>query len=289
MGGPCELQGYASSELALQAAFDRAEAEVRRLEARYSRYRDDSELSRINRGAGGVPVAVDDETAALLDFAAVAWQQSDGAFDVTSGVLREAWNFKSGAVPSPDRIAALVGRIGWGRVDWTRPMLRLPAGMELDFGGFVKEYAADCACRVLRDAGVAHGLVDLGGDLAIAGAHPDGTPWSVGIRHPRNPDMPIAAIELGGGAIATSGDYERFFESGGRRYCHILDARSGWPVNGQASVSVVASHCLVAGAAATIAMLKGPGAGPEWLAGLGLAYLCIDAGGAVRGSLAAAG
>jgi thiamine biosynthesis lipoprotein len=286
MGGPCELQVYAPDETRATTACTAGEAEVRRLEAAYSRYRDDSITARINRSAGNPGgIEVDDETAGLLDFAHTAWQQSDGLFDLTSGALRRAWNFKAQRVPTQAQVEAALAHVGWQRVGWERPRLRLEPGMELDFGGIVKEYAADRARRVLHDAGVRHGCVDLCGDLAIVGPHPDGTAWQVGIRHPRDPASAIAAIELAAGAIASSGDYERYFEAGGRRYCHILNARTGWPSEGPASVSVVAHDCLLAGAASTIAMLKGPQDGPAWLAELGLAWLCVDAQGRVSGSL----
>ena len=286
MGGPCELQLYADAPPT--DAFARGEAEVRRLEAKYSRYRDDSVTSTLNRAAGDAAgVAVDDETAALLDFAHTAWQQSEGLFDLTSGVLRRAWDFKARRVPTDAAIRAALAHVGWQRLRWERPRLVLEAGMELDFGGIVKEYAADCAARCLRESGARHGLVELGGDIALVGAHPDGAPWQVGIRHPRDPGHSIAAVALGAGAIASSGDYERDFESGGRRYCHILNAKTGWPVEGLASVSVVAEQCLVAGAASTLAMLKGPEQGPAWLAALGLPCLCVTPDGRISGTLAA--
>jgi FAD:protein FMN transferase len=281
MGGPCELQAYAAAAPAAAAACAAGEAEVRRLEAAYSRYRDDSITSRINRSAGS-PVAVDAETAALLDFGQTAWQQSDGAFDLTSGALRRAWDFTAARVPAQAEVDAALAHVGWHRVRWRRPELTLAAGMEIDFGGIVKEYAADRACRALRDAGVRHGLVELGGDIAVVGPHPDGAPWQVGVRDPRDPARAIAAIELAGGAIASSGDYERYFIANGRRYCHILDATTGWPCAGPASVSVVAPECLLAGAVSTIAMLKGP----DWLQALDLPHLWVDDAGTAHGVLA---
>lgn len=286
MGGPCEMQLYAPDTAAAAAAAALGEAEVRRLEAAYSRFRDDSVTTHVNRSAGDLAgIAVDAETAALLDFAHTAWQQSEGLFDLTSGALRRAWDFKAKVVPEQPRIDAALGHVGWHRLRWQRPRLHLAAGMELDFGGIVKEYAADRARQVLLASGLRHGLVELGGDLALLGPHPDGTPWQVGIRHPRDPEYAIASIELARGAIASSGDYERFFEAGGRRYCHILNAKTGWPSDGPAGVSVVAEDCLVAGAATTIAMLKGPAAGPAWLETLGLPHLCVSPDGAMRGSL----
>ena len=288
MAGPCALQVYAAEASAAETALQAAVAEVRRIEAKYSRYRADSLLSRINACAGRVEgIAVDAETAGLLDYAATAYAQSGGLFDISSGVLRRAWDFRAARRPAAAELQALLPLVGWSRLHWQRPRLVLPVkGMELDFGGFGKEYAADRAAGVLLAAGLRHGLVDLAGDLRILGPHPDGAPWRVGIRHPRGaPEQAIAVVELRSGAIASSGDYERYFEQDGRRYSHILDPRSGWPVQGgSASVSVVADRCLLAGTATTIALLKGA-QGPAWLGELGLPWLAIGADGHVQGSL----
>jgi thiamine biosynthesis lipoprotein len=286
MGSPCELHLQAGSTAEARAAADLARAEVDRLERKYSRYRDDSLATRINRSAGDPEgLEVDDETAALLDYAAIAFEQSDGLFDPTSGVLRRAWDFRSGRLPGAGTIAALLPRVGWKRLRWERPRLWLPGGMELDFGGFVKEYAADRVAEGLRRNGLRHGLVDLGGDLAVVGPHPDGSPWRVGIRDPRRPERALGCIPLHRGAIATSGDYERFMIVDGRRYSHLLDPRSGQPVEGLASATVVAPHCLVAGTATTVALLRGS-RGPAWLASLGLPHLFVTPDGRLGGSLA---
>jgi thiamine biosynthesis lipoprotein len=286
MGSPCELHLYGAGSTVAKSA-DAAIAEVRRLEAKYSRYRDDSLTARIHASAGDpAGIEVDAETAALLDYAAAAWRESEGRFDITSGVLRRAWNWKSGVLPSQAQIDALLPLVGFGRVRWQRPRLGLPtAGMELDFGGFVKEYAADRAADVCRAFGVRHGLVDLGGDLAVIGAHPDGSGWRVGIRDPRTPGRALASVELRSGGIASSGDYERGMTVGGRRYSHILDPRTGWPASGPAAVSVVAPRCLIAGTASTVAMLHAPDAARRFLRGLGLPHLCVDAERRVTGSL----
>ena len=287
MGCPCEIRVYAETDNAAARFLETGRAEITRLENKYSRYRDDSVTTLINRSAGNAQgVAVDDETAALLDYAAQCHEQSDGLFDLTSGVLRRAWDFRASRPPAPETVSALLPLVGWRKLNWQRPLLRLPAAMELDFGGFVKEYAADGAARVCRDAGARHGLVDLGGDIALIGAHPDGSAWRVGIRHPRAPDTAIADVDLASGAITSSGDYERFIEHDGRRYGHILDPRSGWPVEGLSSVSVVAAHCLIAGTASTVAMLKGATEGPRWLEALGLPYFYVTADGQTGGTLA---
>lgn len=282
MGCPCEIHLYGAHA---NAVLDLARAEIERLEAKYSRYRDDSLISRINRSAGqSRGVAVDDETASLLNYVCVAYAQSDGLFDPTAGVLRRAWDFSTQRLPSQQQIDNLLPLIGWDRVSWQPPHLLLPtAGMQLDFGGLVKEYTADSVARLCREQGIRHGMVDLGGDLAVVGPHPDGTPWRVGIRDPWGKQQAIATIELMDGGLATSGDYERHIEVNGTRYGHILDPRSGWPVQSLVSASVWAPRCVVAGTAATVAMLKGTGA-VNWLHAAGVHSLCIDRDGALRNS-----
>ena len=290
MGSPCELRLYARSTALAQTAFAAARAEIERLEQLYSRYRDDSTTSRINRSAGNsIGVEVDTETAALLDYAAQAYEQSDGLFDITSGVLRQVWDFKSGRLPDQSKIDEILQRIGWSRVRWQSPRLVLPvAGMELDFGGYVKEYAADATAACCRAHGIEHGLVELGGDICVIGPHPDGSPWRVGVRHPQAPQQAMAAMDLHEGAIASSGNYERYMEVDGVRYCHILNPKTGWPVQGLVAVSVMAPQCLIAGTATTIAMLKGAD-GTQWLSQLGLPWFAVDQQGRPSGSLQRAG
>jgi thiamine biosynthesis lipoprotein len=290
MGSPCEIRLHGPSRSAAWAVAGLAIAEVGRLERKYSRYLETSLATRINRSAGDPEgVRVDEETATLLDYAATAFRESGGRFDVTSGVLRRAWNFREGRVPSRAEVEALLPLVGWDRVRWERPRIVLPLpGMELDFGGYVKEYAADRCAALCRERGAAHGLVDLGGDLAVVGPHPDGSPWRIGIRHPREPGAAMATVSLAGGGLASSGDYERCLVVDGRRYAHVLDPRTGWPVSGLAAVSVAAELCLVAGTASTVAMLMGAEQGPAWLDRLGLPNVRMDAQGRIGGSLAPA-
>ena len=288
MGSPCELHLYGDHAARRDEIAEAAREEVFRLERKYSRYRDDSLATEINRSAGDpAGLELDDETAALLDYADTAFHQSGGLFDITSGILRQIWDFHSGRLPAPELIDRTLERIGWRQVRWQRPHLVLPrSGMELDFGGYVKEYAADRTAELCRSRGVRCGLVDLGGDLSVIGPHPDGAPWIVGIRHPRNPQAAMARLPLESGGVATSGDYERFMIVDGVRYGHILDPRTGWPVDGLRCVSVAASHCLIAGTASTIAMLKGASLGRAWLDELGLPNLRVDQAGEVSGTLA---
>lgn len=264
-------------------------AEVFRIEGRYSRYREDSFLSHINRtAAAGGALDVDVETAGLLDYAYAAYRKSDGLFDITSGVLRRAWDFSSQRLPSAAEVERLLPQVGLDKLEWRRPRLGFPlAGMELDFGGLGKEYAADRAADICLAGGIQSGLVDLGGDVRMLGPHVDGTPWTVNVRDPREPDSALATVAIGRGAIASSGDYERYIEVDGRRYCHLLDPTTGWPASGLAAVSVLADQCLVAGTISTIAMLKGSG-GAAWLRGTGLHHLWVDASGRCGGNIDAA-
>ncbi len=266
-------------------AADAAIADVQRIEAKYSRYRDDSVTTRINRAAGGTAVAIDAETAALLRYADTCHAQSGGRFDITSGVLRRAWDFRRQppALPDPAVLAAAAACIDWPAVEWSEASVRLPrAGMEIDFGGVGKEYAADRAATILAEHGLRHGLVNLGGDLRAIGPQGDGRPWRIGIRHPRRDGATIAGIDLATGALATSGDYERYFEIDGRRYCHILDPGSGMPVEHWQSVTVLAPLCVLAGSGATIAMLLGAGAA-AFLDAQGMQWLGVHADGTLAG------
>jgi thiamine biosynthesis lipoprotein len=179
-------------------------------------------------------------------------------------------------VPSAPELAPLLALIGWDKVQRAPGKVRLAlAGMELDFGGFGKEYAADRAAALLEQGGVRHGYVNLGGDLRVVGPQPDGQPWLIGIQHPRDPGACVASIAVSQGALATSGDYERYFDLDGRRYCHVLDPGTAMPVSHWQSVSVLAPLAVLAGSVSTIAMLKEEH-GLAFLAASGVSYLAID-------------
>ncbi len=287
MGSPCELSLYGSSRAELEGIVRECATEIARLEKKFSRFRDDSLATRINESAGDPRgLTVDDETASLLDFADTAYRESAGRFDPTSGVLRRVWNFKSGARPSHEAIEEILELVGWSKLVWQRPRLVLPvAGMQLDFGGFVKEYAADRVAELARSLGIRSGMIELGGDLAVVGPHPNGDPWLVGIRNPRRPSEAMARIAITHGGLATSGDYERCMIVDGVRYSHLLDPRTGESFRqGPACVSVKADHCLVAGVTATIAMLHAEGKDEAFLARVGLPHLCVAQDGRIRGT-----
>ena len=271
MASPCEVlvDGAGASELRRVA--DVVAAEVRRIEQLWSRYRDDNVVHRINT-AGGRPVTVDDETAKFLDYAAQLHEWSDGRFDVTSGVLRRAWKFDgSDRLPSREQVAALLPLVGWDKVEWHAPVLRMPFGMEIDFGGIGKEYAVDRACALAKAATSRPVLVNCGGDLACTGPRAGGEPWQVGI------DTGVAGagaplVRLAQGGVATSGDANRFLLKDGVHYPHVLEPRTGWPVTGgPRAVTVAAQTCTEAGVLSTVALLHGARAG-EFLEDAGADY-----------------
>lgn len=276
MGGACQivLAGLGKRESKRLAAL--AMKEVAHIERHFSRYRPESVVSKINANAGLGWTVCDEQTVALFDYADAVWSSSGGLFDVTSGVLRQAWDFERAEVPSPELLLPLLKLVGWERVERRAGEVRLPeVGMQLDFGGIGKEYAADAAAELLFEQGIRHGYVNLGGDLRIIGPKPGGEPWSIGIRDPRQPGRMVASIPVSSGAIATSGDYERFFESAGRRYCHIINPKTGWPVSFWRSVSVLAPMATTAGSCSTIAMLL-EADGIDYLEASGFGYLAID-------------
>ena len=278
-----EVQLFAADPASARHAAELVIAEVRRIEQKYSRYLNDSVATRINQDAGLRSSSIDAETASLLRHANACFDISGGRFDLTSGVLRRAWDFKTGVAPSQTQLDKLLPLVGWQRLVISADQLHMPdIGMELDFGGIGKEYAVDRSCAVLHQLGMTHALVSLGGDVRILGPRPDGSPWPVHIAHPRKPQEIIVTLQVAQGAVTTSGDYQRFFEQDGRRYCHILDPRSGQPTHTWQSATVLSALCLDAGSISTIAMLMEQGALP-FLTSRGENALLIDQSGALHG------
>ncbi len=280
MASPCEILIDAGGETQARRLLHMARDEAQRIEHKFSRYRSDSVIGRINATAGQAVEVDDSETAQLLDFAAMCHALSDGLFDVTSGVLRAAWRFDGGSqLPEPSLVQALCQRVGWQRVRWQRPWLTLPPGMEIDLGGIGKEYAVDRVLGMLIAQSDSPLLVNFGGDLVVSGPRSSAAPWQVGIERPEA-QVPGAAatagvIEITSGALATSGDARRFVLHDGKRYGHILDPRSGWPVrDAPRSVTVAAPTCSEAGVVATMAMLQGANA-ETWLAAQALPHWLI--------------
>ena len=262
MGSPCELLVDSDDRALTEQLANLAYTEAKRIEQKFSRYRDDNIVHRMHHNHGAA-IEVDDETAKLLDYADLCYRLSDGLFDITSGVLRKVWKFDgSDHVPDAQDIAALLPRVGWNKVMWNNPQLSLPAGMEIDFGGMGKEYAVDKAAQLLTAASEVSMVINFGGDLLVTGRRADGNPWRIGIDDPdATGEHALAQLQLARGGVATSGDARRFLLKDNTRYGHILNPKTGWPVrDAPRSVTVAAPTCVEAGMLTTFAMLQGSNA-----------------------------
>jgi thiamine biosynthesis lipoprotein len=262
MASPCEVLIDTDLRETAEAALRIAEAEARRVESKFSRYLPDNIVHRINH-SGGAPVLVDDETGGLIDYAATCYEMSDGLFDITSGALRRVWTFDGGdRVPSDAAVREALRDVGWDRVSWEDSILVMPQGMEIDLGAIGKEYAVDRAAGLIAGAIRDSFLVNFGGDLWARGSRRGGRPWVAGIDDPSRPgEAALYRIELHRGGLATSGDARRFVMWRGKRLGHILNPKTGWPVeDAPRSVTVSTTTCVEAGTLSTLACLRGPGA-----------------------------
>lgn len=287
MGSPCTLRFYHYNDIQARGMFQSAVDEVKRLEDKYSRYLDESLLTQINKDAGLQATSIDTETYSLLAYAEQAYQISDGLFDLTTGVLRKIWDFKSAQIPSQQAIDEQLCFVDWRFVEWNQNSIFLPKkGMELDFGGLVKEYAADAVATLLKKFDIDHAVIDLGGDIHVIGPDINGNPWEIGIRDPhykkskhkhsnRKRQQALAYIPLSSGGLASSGDYERNFIVNGKKYSHILNPQTGWPALGLSAVSICSEQTILAGTIATIAMLKQE-QGITWLKELEVPFVAMD-------------
>lgn len=262
MAGPCEVLVDTDDRAEAVALHRIAIIEAGRIESKFSRYRTGNIIHRINT-ANGEPVAVDPETALLIRYAVRCYEMSAGLFDITSGVLRRVWHFDGGdQVPAPETVRAVLEHVGWQRAEWREPSLRMPPGMEIDLGGLGKEYAVDRTAVLLRAQTSSAFLVNFGGDLFASGPRRGGRDWHVAVDDPeRTGEAVRSQLDLTRGGMATSGDARRFVRWNGKRLGHILNPKTGWPVEGApGSITVLAGSCLEAGTLATLAALHGAGA-----------------------------
>jgi len=266
MASPCEVIIQSTDKQLAAKLGDIIATEVWRIEDKYSRYNQRSVCSVINNNAGHC-VAIDEETYLLLNFAEQCYQLSDGLFDISSGVLRKTWSFQgvqssqgdNDNFPTEAQVKQNLMSVGWRKIDFDQKQIRLANGMEIDFGGIGKEYAVDRAVILAKQLTNSPVLVNLGGDLAVTSSRLHNEPWQVAIEHPdTDSNLTDMIISLKMGALATSGDARRFLIHDGKRYSHILNAKTGWPINeAPRSITVVAPQCIQAGILATLALLQG--------------------------------
>ena len=258
MASPCEVLIETQDKHLAKNIGKVVSEEVWRIQDKYSRYNSNSFCSQINN-SNGQAVPLDHETFLLLTFAQQCFELSNGLFDITSGVLRKAWNFDgSDNVPTQTEVNKLLPQLGWHKVIFNESQITLPKGMEIDFGGIGKEYAVDKAIQIIANQTKVPALVNLGGDLCATGPRKNNQRWQVAIEHPGFSDKKSMVVSLLAGALATSGDANRYLLKEGRRYSHILNAKTGWPIeNAPKSMTVVAPKCIQAGILATLALMQG--------------------------------
>ncbi len=262
LGTTCEVQ-YVASEGAAQAQeFERAAVSwVEAFEAKYSRFKSTSLVSRINAAAGRSWVDVDDDMGQLLTLCDALYSMTQGVLDPTALPLIQLWNWKAEhpSIPTDEQIAGARRLVGWTKVQRSPGRIFLPsAGMALDFGGFGKEYAVDLVAHLALNHRIANVLVDFGHDLRALGTPPGKPAWHIGLEDPKSPGKSAGSIGVTGKGVASSGDYVRCFKVAGQRYGHIIDPRTGRPVaNGCTQATVVADTCLHAGVLSTTAFVLG--------------------------------
>lgn len=270
LGTACEVQYAAPGGDPQAQGFERAAvAWVNAFEAKYSRFRPDSLVSRINAAAGREWIAVDAEMEGLLKLCDTLHFMTQGVLDPTTLPLLRLWDYKAAnpRIPSPQEIAAARALVGWKKVQRAPGKIFLPEpGMALDFGGFGKEYAVDIVAQIAVDHGIKSALVDFGHDLRGVGRPPGRPAWHIGLEDPRSPGHTAGSLAILGQGVASSGDYLRGFTIEGKRYGHIVDPRTGWPVaNGCTQATVVATSCLQAGVLSTTAFVLGVPKGIEFI------------------------
>lgn len=270
LGTMCEVQ-YVCAQSEVAAKFERTAVDwVTAFEAKYSRFRPDSLVSRINAAAGSAWTAVDADMEQLLKLCDTLFFLTQGILDPTALPLIRLWNYKAErpVIPTVEQIAAAKQLVGWQKVQREPGRVFLPqAGMALDFGGFGKEYAVDIVAQLALDHGITDALVDFGHDLRALGKPPGRPAWHIGLENPARPGATDGSIALAGSrGVASSGDYLRQFTVNGRRFGHIVDPRTGWPVaNGCCQATAIVGTCLHAGILSTTAFVLGVPKGIEFI------------------------
>lgn len=262
MGTTCSMAAVVLERDRPQAeeALGKAEGVLRAMEARMSRWLADSEISRLNAAEAGRRVPLSPDTLEVLRAAREATARTGGAFDATCGPLVELWRRAGdeGVLPQTSKVQQARAASHWGLFELDPGgAVKRAADARLDLGGIAKGYAVDRAVEVLCEAGLDGGLVDVGGDLRCFGRPSAGKRWPVDVQNPFGPGR-LATLEIPASAVATSGNYARYVEIGGRRYSHIIDPRSGRPAQAAAGVTVIAPEAMTADVWATALSVLGP-------------------------------
>lgn len=267
MGNTFTITVVAASHSIAQKHIDTAVTEIRRIEQLLTTFSDRSQTSLINENAGKAPVEVDNEVIELITRSIAISKITQGAFDITYGSIdKSLWNFDRGMVSLPSREEALkrVHLINYNNIildPFAKTVFLKEKGMRIGFGGIGKGYAAEKAKALLLERGVESGIINASGDLTAWGLQPDGKPWRIGIANPDRPRDIFSYVDISGKAVATSGNYEKFVTINGKKYSHTIDPKTGLPISGIKSVTVISGNAEFSDAMATPIAVMGIKAG----------------------------
>jgi len=283
MGNRFEISVVADEELWANECIDEAIEEIRRIEKLLTTYDESSETNLINRNAGIEPVKVSKEIFDLIERSKKISHITQGSFDITYGSIdKKLWNFDPSmtSLPDPETAKQSVRLINYKNVildEEKRTVFLKEKGMRIGFGGIGKGYAADMAKILLIQKGIKSGIVNAAGDLTAWGCHPNGKPWTIGIADPQEAQHSFSHLEITNTSIATSGNYEKFVMIGGKRYSHTINPKTGLPVSGIKSVTIISPNAEIADAMATPVMVMGIKTGLDLINQIkGLACIIVD-------------
>lgn len=289
MGTDFEVMVVADDAAIAEKAFNAAITEMRRIEEEMSEWRDGSQVSRINKEAGIMPVEVSSELFNVIAAACEVSRLTDGAFDITWAGTRGLWNFTKGKerVPSTAEMSAALANVGYMFIELDsvkKTVFLKKRGVAIGLGAIAKGYAVDKAMQSVAGLGIKNAIIKAGGDMRVQGG--DGAEgWEIGIKHPREKERLIARLKLTDISISTSGDYERFFIKDGRIYHHIIDPSTGYPAKGVMSATIIAPDTMTSDALSTAVFVLGPVKGMELVKRLkGVEALIVDSEGRVFAS-----
>ncbi len=283
MGNRFEISVLTTDESRANICIDAAVAEIQRIEKLLTTFKDDSDTNHINAAAGINPVTVESEVIELIQRSLKISAITQGSFDITYGsVDKTLWNFDKDMKSLPDAATAKrsVRLINYRNVivnEKESTVFLIEKGMRIGFGGIGKGYAAEKAKTILQHMGIVSGIVNAAGDLSAWGSQENGEPWTIGIADPDARHHPFSSLNITNMAIATSGNYEKYVMIDGKKYSHTIDPKTGLPVSGIKSVTIIAPNAELADALATPVMVMGTDAGLHLINQLpGISCIIID-------------
>ena len=267
MGTVFEVSVYVANKYEAEEAFNDVFKEINRLDYLMSNYKEESELSKVNKNAASEPTTCDNELAYVIEQSLQYSDITDGAFDITIGPLMKKWGFfkEQGRVPNKEELKSVLESVSYKNIvigeEVKKSLFRDPSilktisfkhsGTQIDLGGIGKGYAVDMAIRVLKGNGINSALINFAGNIYAYGTPPGKDSWVIGLQHPRKSEWLLGSFEIRDKAVSTSGDYEKFFTIDGERYSHIIDPGTGSPVKGIVCVTIVTDNATRADALST--------------------------------------